>query len=324
MQYTQFLLAGLIFVAGTCAFSQTQSKELEANQVIHGIYHKLNSTPNQSTLQRIKFVSKALLDKPYNLGALGEGAGGNYDQAPLYRVDGFDCETYVDTVLAIALSTNLDNFKQCIKAIRYENGKVGYLTRNHFASLDWNLNNQKIGITKDITASIVNPKNQPVAKMATAVIDKPAWYAKKSTDTIRIESISSQEKQQLLGTLKNKGSHLPITSVSIPYIPLTALFDKEGQPNQSIFNQIPDGSIIEIVRPNWDLKKSIGTCLNVSHLGFAIRENNQLLFREASSTQKHTIDIPLTTYLSNARSSPTIKGINVQIVLPQKPLEKGC
>lgn len=88
-----------------------------------------------------------------------------------------------------------------------------------------------------------------------------------------------------------------------------------------LFNQIPNAAIIEIIRPNWDLHKEIGTHLNVSHLGFSIRKNGTLLFRETSSTDGRAIDIPLVDYLRQTLSSPTIKGINVQVVLDPKLTE---
>nr|WP_277619301.1 N-acetylmuramoyl-L-alanine amidase-like domain-containing protein [Legionella norrlandica] len=87
---------------------------------------------------------------------------------------------------------------------------------------------------------------------------------------------------------------------------------------------MPNGAIIEIVRPNWDLRKEIGTALNISHLGFAIWINDKLYFRQASSQYGKVIDVPLIDYLDKARSSPTIKGINIQVVLPTKPTSNGC
>ena len=104
---------------------------------------------------------------------------------------------------------------------------------------------------------------------------------------------------------------------TIPYIPLSVLFDNAGQANMHLFKQIPNAGIIEIVRPNWDLTKQIGTHLNVSHLGFAIWINNVIFFREASSEHHQIIDVPLIDYLRAAQKSPTIKGINIQIALPQ-------
>ena len=137
-----------------------------------------------------------------------------------------------------------------------------------------------------------------------------------STSTIQIPNLDENARIKLLKSLKREGSKLPKATSIIPYIPLTALFDKDGKENNYLFEQIPNASIIEIIRPNWDLSKEIGTNLNVSHLGFAIWEKDKILFRQASSTEHKVIDVPLIDYLRNTLKSPTIKGINVQVVLP--------
>lgn len=81
-----------------------------------------------------------------------------------------------------------------------------------------------------------------------------------------------------------------------------------------IINQIPNGAIIEIVRPNWDLYKIIGTNMNVSHLGFVVWENNKPYFIHASSDKLMVVKTSLIDYLKNAKKNPTIKGINIQII----------
>jgi hypothetical protein len=136
-------------------------------------------------------------------------------------------------------------------------------------------------------------------------------------DTIRLSQANTSDKMQRLQTLKQEGSQLPKATSIIPYLPLDSLFDSTGKANDYLFKQIPNAAIIEIVRPNWDLSKEIGTHLNISHLGFAIWKNRILYFREASSQHGRVVDVPLVDYLRDTLKSPTIKGINVQVVLPQ-------
>ncbi len=81
-----------------------------------------------------------------------------------------------------------------------------------------------------------------------------------------------------------------------------------------LFKQIPNGAIIEIVRPNWDLTKQIGTHLNISHLGFAFWQQGNLIFRHASSEARQVTETPFIHYLKKAKKSPTIKGINIQVL----------
>lgn len=298
--------------------------ETQAKPIINKLYHTLNQRPKASINSRIEMISEEFLGKPYRLGALGEGLNGDYDQAPLYRIDAFDCETFVDTVIALALSYTMDDFKQCIQNIRYKNGLASFIQRNHFTDLDWNQNNQAKGLLKDITHNIVDSNQKPIAKIAKAHIDKPSWYQHFSEKNLWLPHASPAERRSRLKSLKHQGQKLKAQDTEISYLPLTRLFNKAGKADLQLFKQIPNASIIEIVRPNWDLRQQIGSALNVSHLGFAIWKNNILYFREASSIQHKVIDVVLIDYLLKARMSPTIKGINIQIVLPKNMGTHHC
>jgi hypothetical protein len=285
------------------------------NKTIQKLYHRLDAKPTPMPV-RLNQISRYFLHAPYQDNALGEGPDAKYDQGPLYRSDKFDCETYIDTVIAIALAPHFDAFIQAIKHIRYQNGEVAFITRNHFTSIDWNKNNQKTGVFQDITESILDKNNLPAAKISTTLINKPNWYAQLSEARIRLPNASSEERAHKHQMLRREGKILAAETAHLPYIPLTALFNPEGEPNLVLFNQIPDGAIIEIVRPNWDLEDKIGTQLDVSHMGFVFIENNALRFRHASTMKKKVSDVSLIEYLKNARNSPTIRGINIQVVLP--------
>lgn len=329
MRYTNTPLKLLIIL--TCLIVSiigyavdSNALEKQANSSIQALYHTLNTKPINSMTQRIDWFSKHFLGKVYILGSLGEGPTAQFDQYPRYRMDGFDCDTYVNTVLALALANSLPSFQQCSKSVRYKNGRISYINRNHFTSLDWNKNNQKLGILKDITLSIKDEQKHSPALMSTTLINKPGWYAHKNTSTIRLSTNGTADHNLLLEELKKQGSQLERVETRIPYIPLSALFNSKNEPNQYLFSQIPDGSIIEIIRPNWDLRKLIGTSIDVSHLGFAIRHKGQLNFRQASSQYGKVVEVSLINYLRDARVSPTIKGINVQVIVPQRVSRTGC
>nr|WP_244917901.1 N-acetylmuramoyl-L-alanine amidase-like domain-containing protein [Legionella busanensis] len=317
-------LVYLIILLISLPLSANDLAEEQANLTIKQLYHTLNSNMNLDMVNRLNKISASFVGKPYILGSLGEGATASFDQFPQYRTDGFDCETYVTTVIALAFANQLNEFKKCLKKIRYYQGQVDYLTRNHFTGVDWNYNNQQQGFLKDITTTFRDKNNQSIAQVATALIDKPAWYKFKSSETIRLKQNDNTEQAKRLEKLKQMGSHLPRVKEHVPYLPLTALFNDKGEPNYNLFKQIPNGAIIEIVRPNWELNKKIGTNLNISHLGFAFRKENQLIFRQASSEYGKVVDVSLINYLKEATKSPTIKGINVQIIIPSKPLNKDC
>lgn len=270
---------------------------------------------NKDLNTRVIAVSKSFMGMPYKLGSLGEGVKGKFDQEPLYRTDSFDCQTFVSTVLALVQSNTLSQFKHNINRVRYQDGKVSFVTRNHFASVDWNKNSGANGYIKDITYQIVNKQGTPVAKIASTIINKPMWYKKLTVNNIKLlKSTTIDQQQQLLSQLHDLGPKTQQEKSVVLYIPLTKLFSN-GKPSMYLFKQIPSGSIIEIVRPNWNLKQKIGTNLNVSHLGFAIRTKQGLMFREASLLKHKVVDVPLISYLKGYLNSKTIKGINIQRVI---------
>ena len=282
------------------------NKEID-DRVITKLYKSLPA--NISQKQKLQWFSKQFINKPYGSGPLGEGDNGHYDQTPLYRTDRFDCLTYVETVMALNMAKDLHEFKRQIVNIRYQGDKPTYLQRNHFTSLNWNLNNIKKGYIKDITNTILNKHHQPIYKVATATIDKSAWLKRRTIKNIKIKD--SVNTSNSLKQLHQHANQFSKQKSSINYLPLKNLFHDKKQANNFIFNQIPSGSIIEIIRPNWQMKNLIGTNLNVSHLGLVFRINKILYFREASSLKHRVTEVPLVAYLKNHLKSPTIKGISV-------------
>jgi hypothetical protein len=291
------------------------SEEILANKEIQLLYNKMQDDQINSTEKKLNYISNYFLGRPYLLGALGEGEAGKYDQFPLYRTDAFDCITYVETVLALTFSTNLNEFQNILPKIRYENGKISYPTRNHFPSVDWNPNNQKQKFLKDITETIYQQNGEKAFRIAEAMIDKPSYYAHLNNDNLRVSTKNELERSNLLNEMKKEGGQFQPVLGKIAYLPLSILFSPSGDANSYIFNQIPNGSIIEIVRPNWDLTKIIGTHQNVSHIGFVFVQNGTLMFRDASFLKGAISNTPLVEYLRKyINQESTVKGINIQII----------
>ncbi len=257
-----------------------------------------------SPSDRVLVFGQGLLGVPYVAGPFGEGPQGVYDRNPLSRFDAFDCTTFVETVTALALSGSKGEFQTTLNRIRYKDGEVSFTTRNHFTDLDWIPNNIRAGFFRDVTASLA-PGRTLVAR---ALIDKPAWYAKLPLSRIQIPGLSEDDRKKLLDRLHAEGRQFSPEEATVPYVPLTALFGPDGD---AIFERIPSGSVVNIVRPDWDLVASIGTHLNISHQGFAVRKDGVLYFLEASEVYMKVSMVPLADYLRTYLDSPTIKGINV-------------
>lgn len=87
--------------------------------------------------ERLDYFSKALIGRPYLLGAMGEGYLDTIDTKPLVNMDSVDCMTFVEHVLAMTEANDEDSLFTILQRIRYLGGKIGYATRKHYMLADW-------------------------------------------------------------------------------------------------------------------------------------------------------------------------------------------
>jgi hypothetical protein len=286
--------------------------QAQYQQAIMNYYRQAKPASKQ---QRIVQASEYFLGKPYSLGALGEGKIGKIDQSPFYRTDKFDCLTYVSTVLALANSNNINKFEKNLVQIRYKQGQRSYIARNHFVSIDWNNNNGKQGYIRDITTSIIDENGQSSTKIASAYINKKQWYKNKGLKNIKLLPPTNQRiAQQRLALVHNYANKVENKQSNIAYIPFSKLVSANGKLNYYLLEQIPNGSIVEIVRPNWQPPGRIGTRLNVTHIGFLIKKGDGAYFRHVSIKQGKVVDVPLERYISIFRRD-VVRGVNIQKIL---------
>ena len=287
-------LLTLSLISGAPARAQTGSDPLAS----------VGTQVGRPAADRVLGIGEGLLGVRYAAGPFGEGPLGQYDRSPLSRFDAFDCTTFVETVTALALSDSKDQFQTTLNRLRYKDGDVEFTSRNHFTDLDWIPNNVRAGFYRDVTESAA-PGQTLVAR---ALIDKRAWYAKLPESRIQIPGLAETDRQKLLLQLHAEGLRYAPEEATVPYVPLTALYGPGGG---AIFDRIPSGSVVNIVRPNWNLVAAIGTHLNISHQGFAVRKNGVLYFLEASEVFGKVSMVPMADYLRAYLDSPTIKGINI-------------
>ena len=138
-------------------------------------------------------------------------------------------------------------------------------------------------------------------------------FSKNAKATIRKRSWYLKLHQAELAAFLALGIHIRPIKSSLPYIPLERILHPSGTVNRAIIKKIPHGSIINVVRPNWDLRKTIGTRINVSHQGLAIWKQGKLYFRHASSHQGKIIDSPFVEQFKEYAKSPSIKGLNILV-----------
>lgn len=256
-----------------------------------------------SPLKRLDLFSQKFLGLPYGKsGPLGEGEGARYDADPLYRFDTFDCTTYVETMVSLALSEDVDRFEMNMNRIRYAQGEISYLTRNHFPSLQWIPNNLENGIFEELNGLVLPLRIQ---RTATAEINLPGWLSKLSVNTIQVPELSDEEKEARVQELRDLAPSYSSVEASLSYL---AIDDLVKSPK--LLSKIPHGTIVNFVRPNWDLTQAAGTHMNVSHQGFLFRKGRTLYLRHASTTGVVKEEIFL-DYLKKFVDHATLKGIHL-------------
>ena len=171
------------------------------------------------------YIGEEYLGTKYILNPLGEEKQPDTD--PLIRFDAFDCTTFVETVLA-------DGDIEKLNKIRYKDGKIDFINRNHFTELDWLHNN------KNLVKNVSNQYGKTAVRHV--VIDKKNWFKK-------VHNI--------------KTSFKPV-SVDIEYIPYSDL--------GKIHNE--KSLVVLFISGNPKFYDKIGTDLAVVHMGFLLPNGN--------------------------------------------------
>lgn len=200
--------------------------------------------------RRIESVSRAFLHTPYVSSPLGEGPGHPPDEDPRFGLAGFDCTTFVETVLALSLADDLDDARRILDDIRYTDGVVGFATRKHLPMAQWIPENIGAGFFRDITAQVGGEATQTAGKR----LDKETWQAR---------------RPEILPELD--ADHVPLGEHQLPFIPSEHIMARA--------QRIPSGTVVSVVRVDF---RSMP--IRVSHQGFLIRSHGKLVLRHAART----------------------------------------
>lgn len=102
--------------------------------------------------KRIVHLARKNIGQPYELYLLGEMPFEPYDPQPIYCLGKSDCLVFSEHMYAMALSHNWPGFMRLLQRIRYRDGQLGVVTRNHYTEADWNISNR--WLVEDITAQL--------------------------------------------------------------------------------------------------------------------------------------------------------------------------
>ncbi len=152
--------------------------------------------------QRVQYLARKNLGQPYQIYLLGEFPFEIYDEQPLFCLEKSDCVVFSEHTYAMALAQNWREFFIILQRIRYKNGIIGMLTRNHYTELDWDKNNN--WLVEDITDSIASQ----FAKRDTVIIDKRKFFKRFNigqellADTLELSYIPAEYVKDVLQFLQ--------------------------------------------------------------------------------------------------------------------------
>jgi len=230
-------------------------------------------------VERIGALSELFVGVPYTDFPLGDGEAGP-EPGPLFRTDGVDCQTYVETVLAMANAKSLSQARSILDDIRYADGKPSFQSRNHFTEAQWLPANTRKGYLKDEVPAIDRR-----APSSTLTLVKDDW-------------------QRIPGLKRLIPANVPDGKYPVRYLPL------EEVPQHAA--SIPPGTVLMVVRENDPAR-----VVRITHMGFVVRTKDGLAVRHASTGQEHAvIDEPLDAFVRRQSEYKKWKVIGVALAKP--------
>lgn len=272
-----FLVVALI---NTATVFSSKADSLRIDSLLNTSSKKYYKTDSE----RLLFFAKSFIGTPYKGGTLDSGE----NETLIVRTDSLDCTTYVETVLALYLSSFKDNpgyddFSESLRYIRYRGGVIdGYASRLHYFS-DWASDNEKKGILREVTQE--GEHDVRLCSLNYMTTHSNLYRQLKDNDSL-VSEISKVEKSWI--------------DYKMPYIPKNVLnSSKDDSP-------VEDGDILALT--------TNVSGLDVLHLGFALWIDGRLHLLHASSLHgKVIIDTStIFNYLKNRNKHTGIRVLRVK------------
>ena len=232
---------------------------------------------------RLLGLSEQLVGTPYAHSPLGEGEG--QDPDPRLRLDKVDCLTFVETVMALALSSSEEDVLHVLDSIRYR-ARPAYAERNHLMEAGWLPSNVAKGFVRDVTAQLGGEGVLQESK----VIGPEAW----TSTTARALALPAEAR-------------------------LTGRFPLAVLPADQVAARAahwPSGTLLLVVREDapWRITR-------VSHLGFVVQRGGRTYLRHATRGWKDgVVDEELSHLLArHARYTWKVQGVSLWEVRDPRP-----
>lgn len=190
------------------------------------------------------------------------------------KLDGFDCVTFVETMLAMAQGitegdTTYTGFAERLEALRYRHGlRDGYATRLHYFS-EWIADNEARGQVKNVTVELGGER---LEKQLNFMSTHRESYPRMATDDATFAQIRTAEAN--------------LIDLEIFYIPQDQI--------ASVYDQLRAGDIIATATHI--------DGLDVTHTGLVFKDEAQTGFLHASLSDGVTVSPDLQSYIQNNKS----------------------
>ena len=238
---------------------------------------KLSPDGNLSYGDTIVEIGRLFINVSYKAGTLERPD----KEKLIVNISGFDCTTFVETVLALARCTvagklSHSELRKNLKLIRYRHGKIdGYSSRLHYFT-DWLRDNEKKKIIKDISRHFDAEAQRKIINYMT--IYRTSYPALKNENEF-------QKMRLIEKNLSRK---------------VFSIIDKDKVNQQK--TRIKNGDVIAFATKD--------ESLDVAHVGFAIWQGKNLYLLHASSKEGGVV-ISAATIVAYLKSNKKFTGIIV-------------
>ncbi len=230
--------------------------------------------------QRIGAISELFLERPYQDGCAGEGSG--FDPDPPARYDVFDCVTFIEEVLALALAPDPAWVGWYRTALRFHGGVPTYQARNHFFVMQWIQHNLQEGFLRDVTSEL----------------GEPVWIEREIT-------AATYDAWRRRDRFPLADEDLPQGTMRLPVLGL--------EQARAVVDRIPLGALIVTVRIPLEHIPIV-----VTHVGFTVPADEPTMRHATRMGDGRVRDDSLAWYIEHLESYTNWPVAGISVLVPQE------
>lgn len=260
------------------AARQESNVDMSALRREKQIYDLIASFEGLDAEERLEEASEVFVGARYALSPLGEGRPPDSD--PRIRFDAFDCTTYVETVVAMALSRAFDEVRPNLDSLRYRDGSPSFEARHHLPVAQW----------------------IPAFTRRGLLIEATRDFGAEETRTVRLRtSPELWRKRTRARALSLEAEDVPTATFEVDYVPI----DRASQ----LLAGSSEVLLLNVVRSSEE-----GSPIVVTHQALLFPADGGPRVRHASSVHGGVVEMTLSRFVADqalARKWPVL-GLNVQ------------